>query len=66
MEEIKIHIEIGDNLRSVLETSIQSVDTYVSSEDSTNLITKVFDSIRKFAVDILTEKKKGTESTGPN
>lgn len=65
-DKIEIYVEIGPNLKSVIQDSIAKMDLYNEPVAAESMISTLFGSIRTMIVDILkTKKKETTESTGP-
>jgi hypothetical protein len=56
--KIEVYIEIGDNLRSVLEKIIDDADTYSEPEKTESLIEATIGSIRELVKGCLTLDKK--------
>jgi hypothetical protein len=56
-EKIEVHVEIGPNLKSVLEKAFSELDLYNEPVSAESIIATVFGSIKGMIVDILTVKK---------
>jgi hypothetical protein len=56
-DKLEVHIEIGPNLRSVLEESFSKMDLYNDPVAAEGVISTLFGSIKNMIVDILTVKK---------
>jgi len=57
-EKINIYIEIGDNLRSVMEKTIDDTNTYSDSVGTEGIISTIFSGLRNLVVEFVKAKKE--------
>jgi hypothetical protein len=57
-EKINVYIEIGDNLKSVMEKAINDADTYSDPDGTGQLFSSIFSGIKNLIVEYIKAKKE--------